>query len=447
MTLRRLVVVTQLGLLAILAPGLSAPGSAEPLGTAAPTSGPISTASTDATVSHPAGEAVLAARGDPDPSRKRLVEELGSSLQAWRPSDDADAEPTATLDPIADAFAESSRFSHIAVRIERTAYPVVMNPQVQYYIDLFTGSRREIVTLWVRRSGRYLPMIREVLRERGLPEELAFTAMIESGFNPKAVSRVGAKGMWQFMASTARLYGLKVDHWVDERLDPEKSTVAAAAYLGDLYSMFGSWALAQAAYNAGEVKVARAVRKTGSNDFWTIARTNFIRRETKDFIPQIYAAMVIGSDPDRFGFGVGSHRSDEYETVSVPAATDLSRVGARAGIPGAQLRALNPVLVRGVTPPGRAYFLHVPLGSRDELLVALATPPAPHHLVSTPKAAPGAVRVASARGHVHVVRRNDTVASIAEQYGVSIGDLLKWNGLARPDRIHPGDRLRVADAH
>src|SRR5881628_316189 len=145
-------------------------------------------------------------------------------------------------------------------------------------------------------------MIREVLRARGLPEDLAFTAMIESGFKPDAVSRVGAKGMWQFMAGTARRYGLRVDRWVDERLDPERSTVAAAAYLRDLYNLFGSWPLAQAAYNAGEVKVARAISKTGSRDFWTLAQSRYLRRETKEFVPQIHAVTMIGREPDRYGF-------------------------------------------------------------------------------------------------------------------------------------------------
>src|SRR2546428_12182079 len=142
-------------------------------------------------------------------------------------------------------------------------------------------------------------MIREVLRARGLPEDLAFTAMIESGFKPDGVSGVGAKGMWQFMAGTARRFGLRVDRWVDERLDPEKSTVAAAAYLRDLYTQFGSWALAQAAYNAGEVKVMRAIQKTGSRDFWTLAQPRHLRRETKEFVPPIHAATVIGREPHR----------------------------------------------------------------------------------------------------------------------------------------------------
>lgn len=438
MAIRRLSVLAQFGFLALLAPRLTQPAIAEPL-----EAGPaMSLPGIDVAAMPPDGPGV-----EPDLSGERLVEELGSSLHAWRPSDDADAEPTAPVDPIADAFAESSRSARVAVRIDLPVSPVAVNPEVQYFLDVFTGSRRDVVTLWVSRSGRYLPMIREVLRQRGLPEELAFTAMIESGFNPKAISRVGAKGMWQFMRGTARTYGLRVDRWVDERLDPEKSTVAAAKYLRDLYNMFGSWALAQAAYNAGEVTVARAVRRTGSTDFWTIARTNFLRRETKDFVPQIYAATVIGNDPDRFGFGVDIGDPLEYETVRVPAATDLRHVGERAGIPVWRLRALNPVLVRGVTPPGGSYMLRVPIGSRDGLLSALAPRPVPRHAVTTRKTSPpGTAHIATARGDVHVVRPNDTVVSIAERYGVSVGDLLKWNALARPDRIHPGDRLRVADA-
>src|SRR2546421_5805086 len=144
------------------------------------------------------------------------------------------------------------------------SHPGTLNPKVKFHLERFPGRSREAVALWSPGSSRYLAMIREVLRTRGLPEDLAFTAMIESGFKPDAVSRVGAKGMWQFMAGTARRYGLRVDRWVDERLDPEKSTVAAAAYLRDLYRQFGSWALAQAPYNAREVQGARASQKTGS---------------------------------------------------------------------------------------------------------------------------------------------------------------------------------------
>jgi membrane-bound lytic murein transglycosylase D len=286
-------------------------------------------------------------------------------------------------------------------------------------------------------------MIREVLRSRGLPEELAYTAMIESGFNPVAVSRMGAKGMWQFMAATARRYGLRVDSWIDERLDPAKSTVAAAAYLRDLYAMFGSWTLAQAAYNAGEMKVSRAIRATGSSDFWTLAKTNHLMPETRHFVPAIQAVAHIAKDPGRYGFEHSSSDPLAVETVAVPAATDLRHLAARSGIALETLRTLNPVLVRAVTPPGPSWQLTVPAGTRTDVLTALTRPrPAP-------KAARGTVKRTAqgeASDDVHVVRPSDTVSSIAKQYGITVKDVLRWNRLEEQARIKPGDRIRIADA-
>ena len=351
----------------------------------------------------------------------------------------SETEPSG-IDPWAEAFAESSRAAVVA---RKSAYPVAVNPQVQQFLDRFTGTRREVVNLWVGRAGRYLGMIRDVLKARGLPEELAYTAMIESGFNPVAVSRVGAKGMWQFMAGTARRYGLRVDQWIDERLDPEKSTIAAASYLRDLYNMFGSWALAQAAYNAGEVKVSRAIRATGSSDFWTLAKTNHLRTETKDFVPAIHAATLIGLDPGRYGFEFTDERAVAVELVAVPASTDLRRLAPRTGITFETLRQLNPVLVRSITPPGDAWQLKVPAGTRAEVVSALAPP--------VKRSAPakagrgGAVKSAAAHHDTHVVQPKDTVSTIAKQYGVSVADVLRWNRLEDHAKIRPGDRLRVAE--
>jgi membrane-bound lytic murein transglycosylase D len=345
------------------------------------------------------------------------------------------------IDPWAEAFAESSR---VALSSPPTApYSVAMNPQVQLFLDRFTGARREVISLWVGRAGRYLSMIRGVLRSRGLPEELAYTAMIESGFNPLAVSRVGAKGMWQFMAGTARRYGLRVDQWIDERLDPEKSTVAAAAYLSDLYTMFGSWALAQAAYNAGEVKVSRAIRATGSSDFWALAKTNHLRTETKEFVPAIHAATLIAQDPARYGFELNEDSPAAVETVVVPASTELRRLAPRAGITLETLRTLNPVLVRGITPPGKSWHLKVPVGTGADVQSALA--PAPKRASATTPDRHGAKRPSVSDSHVHVVQPSDTVGSIARKYGVSVADVLRWNRLEEQARIRPGDRLRIAD--
>jgi membrane-bound lytic murein transglycosylase D len=346
------------------------------------------------------------------PTVEPRIDPPGSEVYSPRPDEIPD------VDPWAEAFAESAR---LQVR-ELPEYPVTLNAQVQYFLDRFTGTHRPIVETWMSRSGRYIEMIRETLRGRGLPTDLAFTVMIESGFNPQAVSRVGAKGLWQFMAKTARGYGLRVDQWVDERFDPEKSTVAAAAYLRDLYSQFGSWPLAQAAYNAGEVPVARAVRVTGSSDFWVINRTRYLRRETKEFVPAIQAATIIGRNPEQYGFETGEASSTDHERVNVPPATDLRRLAAATGVPLEALRSLNPVLVRGVTPPRTTWDLRVPTGTRDEIVAALARRPT-----------------------VHVVKSNETVGSIAKQHGVSVGDLLRWNSLQKQGLIHPGDRLRVAD--
>src|SRR2546428_2810612 len=174
--------------------------------------------------------------------------------------------------------------------MDAPTYDVVMNHQVKFFVDRFTTSRRDVVGLWLQRSPQYLGMIRPVFRSKGLPDELAYTAMIESGFNPLAVSRAGAKGLWQFMARTARLYGLRVDRWVDERFDPEKSTAAAAPYLRDLRVRYGSGHLPQAAYNAGSVAVVKAGRATGSAGFWAAAGAAIPKPLTADFVPAIQPA-------------------------------------------------------------------------------------------------------------------------------------------------------------
>jgi len=379
-------------LLCLLAPGALAPVAADPFPTPA------------AAVEY---EAFPSSRDDASGLEllwvERLAEEGGSGASLI----DAAAAEDST-DPWAEAFAESSR---LRATIVSPPYPLVINGPVQAFIERFTGSRREVVELWLNRSGRYLSMIRDVLRNQGLPEDLAFVAMIESGYNPLAVSRAGAKGMWQFMAGTARRYGLRVDQWVDERLDPEKSTTAAAKYLRDLYHQFGSWALAKAAYNAGEVKVIRAIKAANSTDFWALARTRFLRQETREFVPAIHAATVIGRDPQRFGFTPDEHTPLAIEKVMVPASTNLKKLAGGAGLPDDSLRKLNPVLVRGTTPPGAPYELRIPVGSRDAIRTALTPKP-------QPAVARGSRRVSANRGavsgEVHVVQPRETVSSIAD---------------------------------
>jgi membrane-bound lytic murein transglycosylase D len=373
-----------------------------------------------------------------DPSVEPLGDEGGSAVEDQAsPSDHSTWHPRIEVDPWAEAFAESSLLARLNVPsppAPAPSYSIPINQQVQYFLHRFTRERREVVDKWFGRAGRYLEMIRDTLRDHGLPEDLAFVAMIESGFNPVAVSRAGAKGLWQFMAGTARRYGLRVDQWVDERFDPEKSTLAAAAYLRDLYAQFGSWSLAQAAYNAGEMTVTRAIRTVGSKDFWALARSSSLKQETKEFVPQIHAATVIGQDPSRYGFDVVGHSPAAVEFVSIPPGTTLTAIAKTSGLSPETLRSLNPVLVKGVTPPGGPYRLRVPAGTSATIQSALMT-----------GKSVGDSRRAPARADVHVVRSRDTVSGIAKRYGMSVGDVLRWNNLAANDLIRPGDRLVVAD--
>ncbi len=312
------------------------------------------------------------------------------------------------------------------------AYRVHLNEHVRFFLTRFqTGYRRSVVEGSLARSGRYLPMIVDVFRQKGIPEELVFTAMIESGFDPLAVSSAGAKGLWQFMAPTARLYGLRVDGWLDERLDPEKSTVAAANYLRDLYATFGSWDLAQAAYNAGEVRVQQAIQSTGSRDFWALHRSPILLEETKNFVPAIHAATLIGRQPERYGFAVVPEQPLRYEQVTVPKGSRLARLAALSGVDLAELTSLNPELRQKQTPPDTLYELKVPLGSAVAIQAAVELDAAPRRLAPI------------FRADVHVVQTGDTAWRIAKQYGVSVKDLARWNGLERPDRIFPGERIRI----
>jgi membrane-bound lytic murein transglycosylase D len=234
------------------------------------------------------------------------------------------------------------------------------------------------------------------------------------------------------MAGTARRYGLRVDRWVDERLDPVRSTTAAVAYLRDLHRMFGSWVLAKAAYNAGEMKVVRAIAALGTTDFWALARSRWLRQETKEFVPAVQAAILIGRDPARYGFEPIGLSPAAPATIAVPGGTDLRILALVANIPVDTLRGLNPVLVRGIAPPGGSYELTVPEDDRERIAAALTT-------IRTQG------RFLAAAVGVHVVQPRDTVGAIAKRYGISVADVLRWNRVLDADRIRPGERLRVVE--
>ena len=302
--------------------------------------------------------------GDPAPAPD--VDIWAEGYMTPAPPVSAKAEPA----PVAPAPA-APRVAVATVGVAST-YKVQQNDTVQRFLDQFqTGYRRAVVERWLTRSGRFLPMILEVFKQKGLPEELVFTAMIESGFDPVAVSRAGAKGLWQFMAPTARQYGLRVDRWLDERLDPEKSTVAAANYLKDLYTIFGSWDLVQAAYNAGEMKVIRAIKGTGTRDFWSLTNSRLLRDETKNYVPAIHAVTLISQEPEQYGFAVTPDEPLSYERITVPKGTSLKHVAALSGISLEELVRLNSELRMKQTPPDSPYHLKVPLGSGPSLQAGL----------------------------------------------------------------------------
>ena len=323
----------------------------------------------------------IAMATDPTP-----MEPVGLTQVSWPVSQEAVADtfgqPIQTLEtqvvaPAAPGVVSLALVTEPTPAIARPApapaYRVQLNEHVRFFLDRFqTGYRRAITESRLVRSGRYLPMIMDIFKEKGLPEELVFTAMIESGFNPVAVSHAGAKGLWQFMAPTARLYGLRVDRWMDERLDPEKSTVAAANYLRDLYSVFGSWDLAQAAYNAGEVRVQQAIQGSGTRDFWVLHRRSpHLLPETKNFVPAIHAATLIGRQPEQYGFMVVPEEPVRYDVVTVPKGSRLMRLAGLSGVALADLEQLNPELWQKQTPPDAPYELKIPLGTTAAMQAAV----------------------------------------------------------------------------
>jgi membrane-bound lytic murein transglycosylase D len=245
--------------------------------------------------------------------------------------------------------------------------PVARNKQVKAYLVYFTTERKDTIRKYLVRSTRYLPMIREVFQEYGLPEDLAYLAMIESGFNPHAYSHAHACGMWQFISGTGRRYGLTIDKYVDERRDPVKSTHAAAKYLLDLYKQFGSWYLAAASYNCGENRVQREIDGSNHKNFWDLSANQCLPKETKNYVPQMIAATIIAKNPGRFGFkNIPYEPRLQYDVIKVNQPTSLEAAAIACSAPAEELAFLNPELRKGVTPPDQAhYVLKVPKNGKN----------------------------------------------------------------------------------
>lgn len=374
--------------------------------------------------------------------------------------------------------------------------PVEVNDTVLSFIRIFQNSRRKEFVGGLVRSGRYLPLMRQILREEGVPEDLVFMALIESSFKANAYSHARAKGFWQFISGTAKRYDLEMNWWVDERSDFEKSTRAAARYLKDLYGMFGDWYLAMAGYNAGENKIVYGIRQTGLNNFWDLSDTRYIRQETKNYVPAILAGMIIAKDPEKYGFTEIPDSPLEFDDIDINYTVDLRLVAECAGASLEEIKLLNPELNRLTTPPNNSqYSLRVPKQSEEIFLAEIAAVPIDKRItwrkhevkpgdsltsiaavyrtsassiasansfesgttlavgqkviipigrssqpVSTTRSSQ---TVASGTKNYYSVRKGDTLFRIASRFGVSVEQLRAWNGIPSGQLLKPGDSMIV----
>ena len=279
---------------------------------------------------------------------------------------DATGEPTAVSSPPVISTLPEERMKGPEISSDYSSNELAKGA-VNRNITFFSERIKERFSLWLVRSGKYLELMKDILKEKNVPEDIVFLSLIESGFSPNAYSPARAAGYWQFIASTAKRYGLEIDWWRDERRDPVKSTVAAASYLKDLYGMFGSWNLAMAAYNAGEGKIYRALNKSKADDYWSLLSTNHIKSETKDYVPKFIAASMIANSPETFGFdNLEYHPPLNYDLVTVKSPVDLEVIAACAETSLEMIKELNPELRRWCTPPDvPEYTLRIPQGKKE----------------------------------------------------------------------------------
>jgi len=307
-------------------------------------------------------------------------------------------------------------------------FPITVNKQVEFYLNVFQNRQRNYFKKWLARSGKYVPGIHQELKKAGLPEDLAYLAMIESGFNPSAYSHAHAAGLWQFIKGTGRHYGLRIDTWVDERRNPEKATLAAISYLKTLHDEFGDWYLAVAAYNAGEGKIARAIKRYKTRDFWELAQHKYLRIETKRYVPKLIAAIMIAREPAKYGFTDIDYQSPVvYDVVKVPSRTDLAAVAAAANTKVKTIHKLNNELRKNQTPPNLSdYLIRVPRGSRKLVADNLKRL---HPVITTDY-------------KTHTVCKGDTLSRICRAYDLNKKTLLKANNL-HSAKLNKGQRLRI----
>ncbi len=446
----------------------------------------------DALGGQPPTDAVVAASGEL--AEERSAEEYFLDTEEGRGLLDALAW---YRDPVAFLTADPLKLADVNPR--EFDIPIVVNDDVERWMRYFTGRGRKYYARWLGRSTRYRPLISERLAARGMPQDLFYLSMIESGFSPNAYSSAAAVGLWQFIASTGTAYGLRVDWWVDERRDPERATDAALTFLTDLHAMFGDWYLAAAAYNAGAGRVRKAVARTGSSDFWVLAQPGLLAAETRNYVPKLIAAAIIGHHPERYGFGDVVYAPPlAYDTAEVPDSLSIESLAKCASLTEEAFQELNPALRRWAVPPGpETWPVRIQTGTSEAFLGCVQTIPPSERVAfrrhrvrkgeslgsiarkygvtvqeiahmnkirnvnrisvgselvipvqgGTEDNAPTRAQAAPAPEAVtwHTVRPGETLGVVAETYGVSREQLVAWNDLSDPDRIQAGDRLQVRE--
>ncbi len=327
-------------------------------------------------------------------------------------SEPAPIDETNGIAPAADARTKAK--AEAEVKNTHSDLPLMMTDQVAGYIAYFQGRGRGVFERALARSGRYHDMIISTLKEEGVPQDLIYLAQAESGFHPLAVSRAGARGIWQFMGSRARGYGLTHNMWIDDRQDPEKSTRAAARHLKDLYAQFGDWYLAMAAYNSGPGTVQAAVKRTGYADFWELYQRNVLPKETRNYVPIILAVTIMAKNPSQYGLDdVVMEKPDDFDTVTISYPVDLRLVAECVNSTSSELQDLNPSLLRLSTPREGKFELHLPAGTKDEYQTAINAIPPDMRLW----------------WRYHDVHAGDTVASLSREYRVPSRSILQANNL------------------
>ena len=341
-------------------------------------------------------------------------------------SEPAPIDETNGITPAADASVKAKVQAEI--KSTHSDLPLMMTDQVAGYISYFSNRGRGTFERAFARSGRYREMMRGILKEEGVPQDMIYLAQAESGFHPLAVSRVGARGIWQFMGSRARGYGLSHDQWVDDRQDPVKSTRAAARHLKDLYNEFGDWYLAMAAYNSGPGTVQAAVKRTGYADFWELYQRNVLPKETRNYVPVILAVTIMAKNPSQYGLNaVALDKPATYDTVTVNYPVDLRLVAECVDATPSEIQDLNPSLLRLTTPREGMFELHLPHGTKDQYETAIA----------------GIPRDMRLWWRYHKVQSGDTLASLARSYRTTAKSIAEANHLDPDDSLGPDAKLVI----